>query len=96
VPLPPVCPPSSKENNASPDDWTPYTNQAQFELAELLYPKAQMSAGNIDQLMKTWAVHGAEHSEEPPFLNHNQEVCKKKILYTGLNFPAKAPPPYYM
>jgi hypothetical protein len=30
-----------------------------------------MSAGNIDQLMKIWAAHGAEHGEKPPFLNHS-------------------------
>jgi Plavaka transposase len=30
-----------------------------------------MSAGNIDQLMKIWASHGAEHGEKPPFLNHS-------------------------
>jgi hypothetical protein len=69
--LPPGSPPSPNENNADRSDWTPYTNRAQFELAELLYSKVQMSAGNIDQLMKVWALHGAEHGEEPPFLNHS-------------------------
>jgi Plavaka transposase len=48
----------------------PYTNQAQFELAELLFTKDQMSAGNIDQLMKIWAAYGAEQGDEPPFHNH--------------------------
>ncbi|KAF8509710.1 hypothetical protein BU17DRAFT_77813 [Hysterangium stoloniferum] len=33
--------------------------------------KGQMSAGNIDQLMKIWEMHGDEHGEESTFLNHN-------------------------
>jgi len=71
MPLPPECPPSPNKDNVGPDDWTPYTNHVQFELAELLYAKAQMLASNIDQLMNIWAAHGAEHGKEPPFLNHN-------------------------
>ncbi|KAF8508678.1 hypothetical protein BU17DRAFT_77929 [Hysterangium stoloniferum] len=71
MPFPPGCPPNPNKNNAQPDDWSPYKNRAQFELAELLYSKGQMLAGNIDQLMKIWAMHGDEHGEESPFLNHN-------------------------
>ncbi|KIM75718.1 hypothetical protein PILCRDRAFT_13364, partial [Piloderma croceum F 1598] len=70
APLPSGCPPSPQPNDVSPNDWAPYKSRAQFELAELLYTKAQMSAGNIDQLMKIWAAHGAECSDEPPFLDH--------------------------
>jgi len=74
--LPPGHPPNPYDRNANADnaganDWTPYTSRLQFELAELLYSKTQMSAGNIDHLMKIWAAHGAEQGEEPPFLDHN-------------------------
>ena len=70
MPLPSGSPPSPHRNDVGPDDWTPYKSRAQFELAELLYTKAQMSAHNIDQLMKIWAAHGAERGDEPPFLDH--------------------------
>jgi len=70
MPLPSGSPPSPHQNDVGPDDWTPYKSRAQFELVELLYTKAQMSAHNIDQLMKIWAVHGAERGDEPPFLDH--------------------------
>ena len=70
MPLPSGSPPSPHQNDVSPDDWTPYNSQAQFELAKLLYTKAPMSAGNINQLMKTGAAHGAKHGDEPPFLDH--------------------------
>ena len=70
APLPPGCPPSPRERNTDADDWTPYTSREQFELAELLYTKTQMSAGNIDHLMKIWSAHGAERGVKPPFLDH--------------------------
>ena len=37
-----------------------------------------MSAGDIVQLMKIWAAHGAEWGEAPPFLDH-------KDLYKCIN-----------
>src|ERR1700736_151401 len=75
APLPPGYSPNPRDRNANADnsganDWMPYTSRAQFELAELLFTKVQMSAGNIDQLMTNWAAHGAEQGAEPPFLNH--------------------------
>lgn len=79
APFPSGCPPSPQPNDVSPDDWTPYKSQAQFELAELLYTKVQMSAGNIDQLMKTWVVHG----NEPPFLNHKDLYKTIDTTVTG-------------
>jgi Plavaka transposase len=79
APFPSGCPPSPQPNNVSPDDWTPYKSRAQFELAELLYTKAQMSARNIDQLMKTWAAYG----NEPPFLNHKDLYKTIDATVTG-------------
>ena len=61
TPLPPI---SNKNSN----DWAPYSNSLQFETAEFLFKKAEMSAGNIDQLCDLWA-----HSNPgcvPPFINH--------------------------
>lgn len=39
------------------DDYEPYASQANFELADFLYRKEQMSANKIDQLMEILAKH---------------------------------------
>ena len=53
-----------------PDDWTPFTSRSQFEMAEFLFKRAKMSAGNIDELLDIWAADGAVSGTEPPFQNH--------------------------
>lgn len=45
----------------------PYKTQAQFELAQLLFSKDQMSAGNIDELLRVWAATLYKHHDDPPF-----------------------------
>ena len=58
---PPIpLPPKSKE------DWSPFCSRAGFELAELLYKKAEMSQPNIDQLLNIWSATLAPHNDEPP------------------------------
>jgi alpha-N-acetylglucosamine transferase len=42
-----------------------------------------MAAGNIDQLMKTWAAHGAESSDKPPFLDHKDLYKTIDATITG-------------
>lgn len=59
--------------DASPDapqegDWSPYASRLQFEVAELLYAREQMSASNIDALMELWNSSLLPNS--PPFANH--------------------------
>ena len=53
-----------------PNEWAPYNDRVSFELAELLYTKEQMSAGNIDALLALWAASHLEYSASPPFNNH--------------------------
>jgi hypothetical protein len=52
------------------DNWTPYKNRIAFELADFLYRREQMSAGNIDILLQLWAASLASHGEPPPFSDH--------------------------
>jgi len=52
------------------DDWTPYKNRIAFELADFLYRREQMSAGNVDILLELWAATLACHNDSPPFLDH--------------------------
>ncbi|GBE88358.1 hypothetical protein SCP_1301730 [Sparassis crispa] len=64
--LPKDAPPAARPTPAT-DDWTPYQTQVEFELAEFLYTREQMSAGNIDQLLDLWAATLLPHGDEPPF-----------------------------
>jgi hypothetical protein len=56
-------PPPSKSH----DDWTPYQNRIEFETAEFLYTRNQMSAGNINILLDLWAATLLKHNNKPPF-----------------------------
>ena len=68
--LPPNTPPPPRRNS-NPDDWTPYRNRVEFETAEFLYCRAQMSASNIDTLFDLWASTLLEHNLTPLFANHS-------------------------
>ncbi|KAJ7687491.1 hypothetical protein B0H17DRAFT_1203554 [Mycena rosella] len=52
--LSPGAPPPPPDH-APPDNFAPYAERADFDLADLLYRRAQMSAGHIDELMQNWA-----------------------------------------
>jgi hypothetical protein len=62
-------PPPLPQSN-DPTDWTPFRSRSQFELAEFLFKREQMLAGNIDDLLKIWAAEAAASGNEPPFQNH--------------------------
>ncbi|KAF9229868.1 hypothetical protein BU15DRAFT_57787, partial [Melanogaster broomeanus] len=64
--LPPDTPPSPLEPR-SPTDWTPFSDRVEFETAEFLYTRNQMSAGDINSLLELWAASLAKHNEHPPF-----------------------------
>jgi hypothetical protein len=73
--VPQGTPPPPRETDNGPEDWTPYENRPQFELADYIYTKNQMSAGGIDQLLNIWAATLVGSDLEPPFLNHNDLYC---------------------
>ena len=64
-PVPTLDPPFS---DSSP--WDPFLRRDHFELADFLYRRNQMSAGDIDELLGLWnaLVPDGEH---PPFSSHN-------------------------
>jgi hypothetical protein len=51
--LPNNLPPPPISNDP---DWYPFESRLSFELAELIFEKAEMSAGEIDQLLNIWAA----------------------------------------
>ncbi|KAJ7934801.1 hypothetical protein B0H13DRAFT_1854799 [Mycena leptocephala] len=66
--LRPDTPPTPLERPTL-DDFTPYAERADFELADLLYRRVQMSAGAIDELMQNWAAR--PDAPDPPFADHD-------------------------
>jgi hypothetical protein len=72
--LPPGTPPppyTSHENgDAIHNDWHPFNNRAQFEIADFLYQRNQMPGAQIDVLFDLWAASG-DDGTEPPFASHN-------------------------
>jgi hypothetical protein len=67
--LPADTPPQARHTDADPNDWTPYRDRIEFETAQFLYCKEQMSAGNINTLLDLWAATLLKHDESPPFAN---------------------------
>jgi hypothetical protein len=65
----PKAPPPAFTTKSS-SDWTPYRNRLEFETAEFLFTKTQMSAGNIDKLLHLWGITLAVHGDDPPFADH--------------------------
>ncbi|KIK82056.1 hypothetical protein PAXRUDRAFT_154653 [Paxillus rubicundulus Ve08.2h10] len=81
--LPPLIWPCDKkgdflENDASPtplhkkpnNDWSPYRNRLEFELADFLYTHSQMPAAQIDSLLDIWAASLLGSGGEPLFMDH--------------------------
>ncbi|KAG2055893.1 hypothetical protein BDR06DRAFT_981633 [Suillus hirtellus] len=56
--------------NAPSTNWTPYQNRVEFETAEFLFTRNQMSAKQIDMLLDLWATTLIKHNNAPPFANH--------------------------
>ncbi|KAG6898428.1 hypothetical protein C0992_004139 [Termitomyces sp. T32_za158] len=68
-----------------PDDFSPYTDRHQFELADLLFRRDEMAANSIDDLMQIWA---ARHSNQgPPFVS-------KQHLYDTIDSTALGDAPW--
>ncbi|EMD30780.1 hypothetical protein CERSUDRAFT_78623 [Gelatoporia subvermispora B] len=67
--LPKNTAPSPQPPRAS-DDYSPFEDHVQFETADFLYTRNQMSAGHIDELFYLWAASMAKHKDSGPFGGH--------------------------
>ncbi|KAH8979767.1 hypothetical protein EDB86DRAFT_3088545 [Lactarius hatsudake] len=65
--IPPDTPPPPRNTDTGPDDWTPYENRLQFEVADFLFRRNQMSAGDINFLFNLWTASLTVHGDKPPF-----------------------------
>ncbi|KAJ7233657.1 hypothetical protein C8J57DRAFT_1249760 [Mycena rebaudengoi] len=54
------------------NDWAPYADQVQFELADFLFRKVQMSTTNIDTLLELWALSQMKHNNLGPFQDYKE------------------------
>ncbi|OSX57853.1 hypothetical protein POSPLADRAFT_1121276, partial [Postia placenta MAD-698-R-SB12] len=66
VNLPPGAPPPPR-TSAMKGDWTPFSDRVEFETAEFLFKREQMSQGNINDLMDIWAASLLPYGGNPPF-----------------------------
>jgi len=58
--------PTPKSN----DDWSPFSSRAGFELADLLFKKAELSQRDTDELLSLWSATLVPHDDTPPIANH--------------------------
>ena len=68
--IPLDAPPPPRPSDQGPDDWTPYNNRVEFEVADFLFRRNQMSGGDIDFILNLWAASLAVHHDAPPFASH--------------------------
>lgn len=67
--LPPPPPPEK-----SLDDWGPYGDCLWFQIAELIFKRAELSAGNIDELCDLWGLSLGDNTTggPPPYVDHKE------------------------
>lgn len=64
--LPPDTPPLPR-TTAQQGDWSPFSNEVQFELADLLYRRAELSATSVEDLLELWARSLSVSGTPAPF-----------------------------
>ena len=72
--LPPDSPPPDPASQCSSNDWFPYKSRVQFEFANFLYRRNQMSKGDTNHLLNLINATLATHGGKAPFHNHH-DMC---------------------
>ncbi|KAH9007749.1 hypothetical protein EDB84DRAFT_1252499, partial [Lactarius hengduanensis] len=67
-------PPQPQERALNGGDWAPFADQVQFELADLVYRRAEISAPNIDTILNLWTQSMSDFAggASVPFKNHEE------------------------
>jgi hypothetical protein len=84
--LPKGAPPpttTTHPKRANPSSWFPFSSQAQFELADFLFRKNEMSKGQIDDLMQIWTFLNTKDSK--PDLKESPPFASAKDLYQKID-----------
>ena len=85
--LPEGTPPSSAEGRAL-GDWAPFNSRDEFELADLLFTRTEMSRGQVDELMQIWAARTALEGGTAPFAD-------SKDLHDAIDAIEEGDTPWY-
>ncbi|KAF9783366.1 hypothetical protein BJ322DRAFT_1008527, partial [Thelephora terrestris] len=80
--LPPNSPPAPPPQKAD-DDWTPFKSRAGFELAEVLYLKANLSQSLINHILDLWTATLIPHGDLPPLINHQDLLTRINAIKLG-------------
>lgn len=79
--LQPGAPPPRDLSSDSQSNWFPFSSQAQFETADFLFKKAEMSRANVDTLMRLWAATLPDG--RAPFLHHQDMLATIDAIDLG-------------
>ncbi|KAI0644717.1 hypothetical protein C8Q79DRAFT_913020 [Trametes meyenii] len=81
--LPPNTPPSLLPSTQEDiQGHSPFDSRTQFEIADFLYRRAQMSGSKIDELMELWACTLPE-GQDPPFASHEHLYATLDAIKQG-------------
>ncbi|KAI0669172.1 hypothetical protein C8Q78DRAFT_1070790 [Trametes maxima] len=81
--LPPNTPPSPlPSTQEDTQGHGPFDSRTQFEIADFLYRRAQMSGSKIDELMELWACTLPE-GQDPPFASHEHLYATLDAIKQG-------------
>jgi hypothetical protein len=72
--------PETQPGETQPN-WSPFDSQAQFETADFLFKKAEMSQGNIDILMELW--NSTTEDGQAPFQDHREMLATIDAIKCG-------------
>ena len=78
--LEPGGPPQDHSDGSQPN-WSPFSSQTQFETADFLFRKAEMSQADIDILMRLWATTTSNGCA--PFQNHQEMLATIDAIDLG-------------
>lgn len=66
-----ICDPPTQTNaGEAGGNWDPFSSHLQFETANFLYHRNEMSGGDIDILLSLWEASLTKHDDHAPFPNH--------------------------
>lgn len=67
----PDTPPQNDSDGSQ--SWSPFESQVQFETADFLFKKVEMSQADVDTLMRLWATTSSDG--HAPFSNHHDMLA---------------------
>jgi hypothetical protein len=76
-------------DKSGPIDFTPFETRAEFEFAEFLYSKAEMSAGKIDKLLEILAALYPERMPQVLLttkISISESTASSKVTSPGIVF----------